>query len=1210
MRPANLLPSPANAPVIQPEQDDEIRPAPARSEFAQEASEHNEEPAAAQEQRPLLEHRLDKATMKAANARPTGGLNRFHGRPSTITTAAVLGGRTASGRTALTNPQVGSSAYIAAEEGFTPMVAPRSNVQGSRFSRQGADQIGREMRTGQDRRLLPPLPGLPFIDGIAAQHAHRSLEDSIGKQMAAATLTDAGFDTHLATLFDGDVAGLNRALRQESGGTPLPLAEAVVLAHALFLSQDGRPGRKVPADLAVESLPDLVRLCRHPGAGQDGTVISHDSERILRFGAALSSSGTGMRVLEHLAGTPDGEHAAWIRKSMEMFFDTASMIALGSAAPGALDPTRAMAASARATAVDLANHGSAGLLGPMVPVEVRTSPYPDCHADGATRQRATENWAMRQGFRSAGPDSDLERSRAMLEEVTGKWVDRFETQAKAERARNVLKRLFVEWLLPPSGTPFTAAGFGAEYSHLQENPDYRDKFDRAIIAAAGALAAELSTDTVPPERAVALAVLRRWQAGMASKPVTQRPHDVDIVGVDEHLATTDKARKLLKDRVNLQYILDVCTLCEVATSPREDASGDIELTSMAVQGATRELRKITDDLKPVNPGDFSSVIEFLQQVAADQRSGATLRLIGGRTGGIDARLPVTVTAVISAGPAVRITYSDNKVLLFTQSQHGSELFLANSKTFATALGVAVGESFKFGEHGIIGSTQVFRMLGEITKAEGVRIRTVRKFTDAGAVVNESRNNDKDYHNALMADVVGLIGRHAIAKRSPNKPPGDLLDKLAAMDFEGENISVTYQRQQTTDLRLDATISASLGYVVGASEGATYEKTLFSGQSRVDQSGAMQRTVTIHGEASNWRQFSSLNVQIPAIPAGKRKDENASSTTKQNSAVGLTTGRLMQYMTNYGDDRLATHYRLVHMNKKSVDQLFYKEIYYGTTDAYEKGLRRNQNGWDAMIGANQVREHIAELRRLQGNRPWNHVARSRMRPEYIVQHEAATALLDMYSAAGRARNDGVFEENADDLRGFVACLLADEDPSRQVWVPIGLFSTENSTEGRPDRGLNFLAVNTAQSSAYGEREFLFRGAGMGQIAAAFAQVPATFHPVAPPLPLPAVPAANTGQPRVRTAQEMPDGTVSEVTPSSRGSMASNNSSASNRSRREQIFEPNLQAASGQFLSPSTADGLRRSGLQPREASGSTKPKRFGALPGALSGRVPGRGVGGR
>ena len=235
MRPASLPPSPPSPPGINPGQDDEIRPAPVSSGFA-EAAAQGAAQNAPQEGAPTDQppRPLDKAALKAARARPTKGANTFYGRPSTLTTAVAIGGRTAAGRTALTNPEIGSNAYIPPEPGFTPTVPPRDGAPVSRFSRQGADQIGREMRIGQDKRPAPPRPGLPFTDGIGARHARRPDADSIGKQMAAATLHDADFDTHLATLFHGNVAGLNQALRQGPGGTPLPLAEAVVLALSLI----------------------------------------------------------------------------------------------------------------------------------------------------------------------------------------------------------------------------------------------------------------------------------------------------------------------------------------------------------------------------------------------------------------------------------------------------------------------------------------------------------------------------------------------------------------------------------------------------------------------------------------------------------------------------------------------------------------------------------------------------------------------------------------------------------------------------------------------------------------------------------------------------------------------------------------------------------------------------------------------------------------
>ena len=53
--------------------------------------------------------------------------------------------------------------------------------------------------------------------------------------------------------------------------------------------------------------------------------------------------------------------------------------------------------------------------------------------------------------------------------------------------------------------------------------------------------------------------------------------------------------------------------------------------------------------------------------------------------------------------------------------------------------------------------------------------------------------------------------------------------------------------------------------------------------------------------------------------------------------------------------------LVHQNKHVVDQLFYKEEFYGSIKGYSRGdLKRNQAGWDSMIGARQVKEHLDEL----------------------------------------------------------------------------------------------------------------------------------------------------------------------------------------------------------------------------------------------------------
>ena len=178
----------------------------------------------------------------------------------------------------------------------------------------------------------------------------------------------------------------------------------------------------------------------------------------------------------------------------------------------------------------------------------------------------------------------------------------------------------------------------------------------------------------------------------------------------------------------------------------------------------------------------------------------------------------------------------------------------------------MGASAKLGDLGVGGGSFTARSLHDISMLEGVRIRTARKFTDAGAVKDASTNNDPNYHNKLMGDIVRLLGDHAEQDHGVGQP--DLLDKIAAMDFKGETISVGYQRQQSVDLRGDMSLTGSIGYEVGGSAGITYEKTYFSGQSRVDQTGAMKRTVAIFSESSNVRQTNAINVQLPSIPTSK------------------------------------------------------------------------------------------------------------------------------------------------------------------------------------------------------------------------------------------------------------------------------------------------------------------------------------------------------
>lgn len=1214
-----------------PEQDDEIRSVEDFSHQAQAAAAGQQASAAGgapggQEQ-PEAEMTLlrfpGSRETRAASARPTdsGGLNRWHGRPSTLSTA-VLGGQAAPGRTALGNLEVGSHAYIRAPEGFQPTVAPRAEPD-PRFTKQGGNLIASEVRRGGDTRFNMPWPGLPGTKGIGEQHGARSKENSLGKQAAAATLRSNELRDHLGTLFGGDVTDLHQMLTVSLEGELMVLPEAVAISHALHLAQGGRPGSRPDAGRAVDTLAGLRDLCRNFVEAPE--ILSDEvPSAVMRAGAALASSGKGLTALEHMLPAADAGFGTWRRKALEISLDSQLDVAHASGTVGnradKAAASRALAVSARDTAVDVALNGPEHLLGSLVTTDVRTKPYPRCHPNEATRRSATENWAWRQNFRTAGPDSDLARTRAVLDEVTGTWVDRFEEQAKRGTTRRVVSKL-TDLVIPPRGSPYSAAGMGAQFSHLQETPDYRRQYDEVFTTAADALIQELQAAPSTPERAVARTVLGRWGAEMRVKADTTRPHEVVIEEVDRNLLTTDGAKVLNRTQVNFKYLLDICKMCDVRTAPVEHPSGDVEMVSLPLANAVRAVQELIDvtiegsaDLKPENPKDFASVMAFLQEVAAQQRSGATLRLSDGRTRGVDTRLPLGLTPIIHFGPHVRLTYSDNKVLLFTQGQHGSDLFLGDAKTLATYLGPVLGISAKIGEMGVVGGTVVARALMGLAKTEGVRIRTVRKFTDSGAVKDESRDNNPDYHNDLMADVVALIGRHAEERRLPGGATGDLLDKIAAMDFEGENISVGYQRQQTVDMRADFSGSLSVGYEFGGSVGLAFDKTLFNGQARVDQTGAMQRTVAIFQEASNWRQFNTLNVQIPGVTTSAAQTKSESTQRKQTSTVGLTNGRLGQYATNYGDNRLATHFRIVHMNRKCVEQLFYKEEFYGTIGDYENGLNRNWQGWNSMIGTNQVREHLNELRRLDGNRSWNHVARSRMRPEYIAQYETALALIDMYQTAsvGPDTSRGEIEKTVKDLRGFVANLLADKETERQVWVPIGLFSTENSTTGE-DRGLNFLAVNNASSSAYGEREFLFRGASMGQIAAAFSNIPAAHHPDAPPLPQEPAgsqdaaaenttqgDAATRTQPVVLSMSAMPEGTVSEIAPTARRSISTQHSSLARSSAEEgrASGEPSSRdggtpAPTGQFLTPQTAQRPRRSGSNSREGEqpGTQRPQRF-------------------
>ena len=180
---------------------------------------------------------------------------------------------------------------------------------------------------------------------------------------------------------------------------------------------------------------------------------------------------------------------------------------------------------------------------------------------------------------------------------------------------------------------------------------------------------------------------------------------------------------------------------------------------------------------------------------------------------------------------------------------------------------------------------------------------------------------------------------------------------------------------------------------------------------------------------------------------------------------------------------------------------------------------------------------------------NHVARSRARPEFIAQHEAATALIEIYQSQRASVPEGEraeIDRKIEDLRGFVANLLSDKETDRQVWVPIGLFDTENSTTGR-DRGAFFVLQNTSSNTAYGEREFLFRGANMTQIREAFSRGPGGGTPEgsrgdgSPRRSSPRLSHGSSQLPSdnsetIVVGPQMAPGTVSEVGPDEGGRMA--------------------------------------------------------------------------
>ena len=395
---------------------------------------------------------------------------------------AVIGTRTQPGRSALVNPETGSPAYIAADPGFVPGTAERGR-QDRRFTKQGANLIAREIATGSDNRLRPPLPGLPFKAGLAEQHGNRPLDKSVGKQLALASRSNVGLLNHIEAIFDGDAATLRDVLLSGPGDTPASRDEAVVVAHAIAVCCITMPGTKPSVDDALNVLSQLHHIGERFNTLMEeggGTLFEANAEgaRALRAAMLLVPSGTGMDALNRFAGThlePPGTPAGiWQRKALEVYLETEINLRSSATQPG---PNQALTRSARNVAMRCATSG--GLQRPLGPAINERSSLP--HENQEVRRAATNNWAWRQGFRTAGPGTDLEKTREVLDKATGLWVERFNSEVAGRASKpGVVLQSVKDILLPPRGTPFAAASLGAQFSHLQETPDFRAVYDTAF----------------------------------------------------------------------------------------------------------------------------------------------------------------------------------------------------------------------------------------------------------------------------------------------------------------------------------------------------------------------------------------------------------------------------------------------------------------------------------------------------------------------------------------------------------------------------------------------------------------------------------------------------------------------------------------------------------------------------------------------------------